>query len=220
MRYVIFSVLFLLFASNIWGQSFVEEDWGGVPARTKSKWSAVGLSLLYPGTGHLYLGDKYRSVPFLVAEGLTDVVIIVFAVKGYWQEQEYRWFAARYAGVNPEGKDDEYFRIIGKYQNMWQYNYITLLFERDRALLYPPEFDWNWRSDEDRLKYRGIWESSNRAWRNWKISLGIAIANRIISAIDVLRSAGKSRSFSFQISLLNSADGSSTGIQASLIYKP
>ncbi len=161
----------------------------GVSGRARSLWKAVGLSLLLPGAGEFYLGLPRSGAPLALADGIAWSCAAGFAVWASWREDEYKTFAAEYAGVDIEGKDDKFFRTIALYQSRDDYNYYTLLAERSRGNLYPEtdEWYWRWRSEDDMVRYYDIWSSSRRSWRNFKVALGIAALNRIISVINVVR---------------------------------
>ncbi|RKZ35264.1 hypothetical protein DRQ33_00010 [bacterium] len=170
------------------GQTFAEEDEAGKP---KNTWTAIGLSLLLPGMGERYLGVKSSGIPFTIADGIIWSSAVSFAVAGYWKESEYKTFSAKYAGVQVVGKDDEFFRTIGLYSDRDTYNYISRLVYREEAFIYPEtaEWNWNWRTEEQQLRYYDMWTSSERMWRNFKIALGAAAVNRVVSVINVFRLA-------------------------------
>ena len=168
------------------GDTFTEED---ETRPQKNKWVAVGLSLLLPGSGEMYLGASKSGLPLMIADGGIWTFAAGFGVWGAWSESEYKSFAEKYGDVNVNGKDEEFFKLIALYDSRDTYNYYLLLTERRRSLLIPetPEWNWHWRSEEDQVKYYDLWTSSGRAWRNFRIVIGVAAVNRIISALNVLR---------------------------------
>jgi len=169
------------------GESFFEDDTKF--ERGPSKWVAAGLSLLVPGAGELYLGDRRGAAIFLSAEGAIWSTAAGFYVHGNWRKEEYRNFAAINAGANPEGKDDEFFEDILHYSSRDSYNYWMHLIYRDEIPLYPEtdEYFWEWESDEAWDEYGDIRASSERSFRNAKIVLGVGLINRVISLVHVLR---------------------------------
>jgi len=155
----------------------------------KSVWSAVGLSILLPGAGELYLGHKNSAIIPLITEGIILTSAASFATFALWKEDEYRSFAAKYAGIDNTGKDEEFYRLITLWESRDLYNYYLLLTERDEDILLPQnsEWFWEWRNDEDQLEFYDRWTSAERGWRNFRISLAAAGVNRLISVINVLR---------------------------------
>jgi len=157
--------------------------------RKPSKWTAAGLSLLLPGAGELYLGDSKSARLFLSAEGVIWAAYTGFTISGNWQKEQYHNYAAIHAGVRPEGKDDQFFEDVLRYPSRDSYNYWMHLVYRDQIPLYPEtkNYFWAWESDEAQKKYGDIRASSERAYRSARTALGVALINRIISVVHVLR---------------------------------
>ena len=155
----------------------------------KSLSKAILLSALFPGTGESYLGVNGWNRYLTVGDGAILACALSFAIAGIWRTQEYQTFAQKYAGVNPTGKDYDFFKNVGLYSSRDIYNYIQKLYYRKDAHTYPetPDWYWNWRTEQDQLKYYDILTSSEKMWRNFKIALGIAGLNRVISMINVFR---------------------------------
>jgi len=168
------------------GSSFTEEE---TESESKSALAAVGLSILLPGAGEMYIGVRNAGLPLMIADGLILGSATAFAYGANWRTNEYKEFAAKHAGVHIEGKDSDFFKSVALYPNRDTYNYYRLLSERDESQLYPEtdEWDWRWQSDNDQLKYYDIRTASEKNLRNFKIALGVAGINRLISVINVLR---------------------------------
>ncbi len=158
----------------------------------KSKWKALGLSLLVPGAGQYYSGNKGRMKIFGAAE--VSVWSGFFGLRAYggWKKEDFKSWAAFHAGADVNGKSDDYFEKLTYYDNLDDYNQLELLYEGSRAVLYPstPEFYWNWDSDESRSHYRDLRNQSKNAYRRSLLFLGAAVVNRVLSGIDAYRSAG------------------------------
>lgn len=166
-------------------------DFGKVEGQ-KSKWKALGLSLLLPGAGQYYAEAKGKMAFFGGAEALIWTNFIGFRLYGKWKKEDYIGWAARHAGVDVNGKNDSYFETLTYYDNIDMYNQLELLYERSEAQLYPatPEYYWNWDSDASRYYYRKLRNDSKTAYRRSILFLGAALANRVLSGIDAYRSAG------------------------------
>jgi len=158
----------------------------------KSKWKALGLSLLLPGAGQYYTESKGHMIFFGGAEALIWSNYIGFRVYGKWKKEDYIGWAATHAGVDVNGKPDSYFETLTYYDNLDIYNQLELLYERSGAELYPdtPEYYWNWDSDQNRVYYRKLRNDSKTAYRRSLLFLGAALVNRVLAGIDAYRSAG------------------------------
>jgi hypothetical protein len=158
----------------------------------KSKWKALGLSVILPGAGQYYTESRGKMMFFGGAETLIWSNFIGFRLYGKWKKEDYIGWAARHAGADVNGKPDSYFETLTYYDNIDIYNQLELLYERSEAQLYPdtPEYYWNWDSDANRVYYRKLRNDSKNAYRRSLLFLGVALVNRVLSGIDAYRSAG------------------------------
>jgi hypothetical protein len=101
-----------------------------------------------------------------------------------------RAFAVSRAGVDPSGKDDQYFVDVGNFLSLHDYNEKQL---RDRELenVYDPTagYDWQWDSDASRATYRDERISSETMYNNKKFVVAAILVNHVASAINAVRSA-------------------------------
>ncbi len=168
------------------GSSFEEEarSEGG-----RSKWTAAGLSLLLPGAGELYLGDRRGAQIFMAAEGALWCTFAGYTIHGGWREEEYHNYAAIHAGLHPDSKDEKFFEDVLMYPSRDSYNYWKHLIYRDQVPLYPEteEYFWEWESEDAQDIYGDIRSSSETSYRNAKIALGVAMINRLISVVHIMR---------------------------------
>jgi len=162
------------------------------PAGGVSTTKAVFLSLLVPGAGQFYIHREGRGQLFLGAEVAVWLGYFGFHTYGNWKEDDYKNFAIKYAGIDPAGKDDDFYRNLIFYDSRDQYNREGRIINVG-APYYPntPEYDWYWENSEAREKYRSMRNASETAFRKATFMLGVAVFNRIISGIDAFRSARK-----------------------------
>jgi hypothetical protein len=75
--------------------------------------------------------------------------------------------------------------MLGFYDNRDDYNKFSRVYNRSNPF-FPetPEWDWQWSSSELRRQYRDIKNSSDAQGRNANFTLGAALANRVLSAVD------------------------------------
>lgn len=149
---------------------------------------AILYSLLLPGMGELYAEDYEDSgIYFTIADGVLWGTVIGMNVYGNWQENRYKSFATIHAGIDPNGKDKDFFATISAYSSIDDYNN-EKAFQRDfKSMLDKQKYYWNWNSTQNRKTYRGMWSSSEQTFNNVRFAVGGLILNRIISIINAVR---------------------------------
>jgi len=158
-------------------------------AEKKSAGLAVLYSLILPGMGELYADGFSSGKYFLIADGLLWITFAAFEISGNSLQDDARAYAVSRAGVDLQGKDDQYFVDVGNFLNIDEYNQKQL---RDREVerLYDPAagYAWQWDSDASRATYREQRISSDNMFNNKKFVVAGLIANRVASAINAVRS--------------------------------
>ena len=186
--------------------------------KQKSLFKAIVLSALLPGAGEIYLGERNWGYGFIAVDGAIWASAIAFRIKGDWTFEECRWFSARYAGASPEIEDKDFYRIVGLYPSREIYNLLLLQSGYGLEDLLPDSLDWTWRNESDQLRYYDLWTSSQRALRNFRIALGVAALNRVLSVINVVRIKRIGTSRTVLRARLNRFDGE-VGLNLSLTFR-
>jgi len=183
--------------------SLVTQDGG------KSRAKALALSTLLPGAGQYYAGRKGRATFFFLTESAIWTTFVVFEVQGYLRKNNYIDYAELMASVDAEGKPDDFYRALGRYMQSdpgpGSYNEDV---RREARALYPDDKQkqdqylqengyfgknaWQWQSEEDQAYYRSLRKKSQRSFNRATYMLGVAVANRILSAMDAARSTASS----------------------------
>ncbi len=175
------------------------EDSGGAP---KSKSKAVLYSLLLPGWGHHYVGDKTGAGVFLAVEAVTWTSFIVFEAQGYLRRDGYEDYAQVFAGIDGGDHSDDYYGIVAEYDSWMEYE--EAVKSEGRFALYPDadadaleeyfvenrisDFEpWEWKSADVRRDFRSLRSSSKRSFRSGLYALAVAAANRAASAFFVIK---------------------------------
>lgn len=155
--------------------------------KKKSPGLAIIYSLLLPGMGELY-ADAYDSgIYFTIADGALWGTYIGMNIYGNWQRDRYISYAQVNAGINTNGKDENYYATIGEYLSIDQFN-DEKAFERNFSEMYNTETSfWKWNSSEDRKTYRSMWVSSEQTFNDLRFVVGALLLNRVISAINAVR---------------------------------
>jgi hypothetical protein len=169
---------------------------------------AMLYSLILPGLGEYTLGHHDRAKVFFVAEGAIWTSYAVFQVQGSHRKSIYQEFAAVHAGV-PKRNDDEFYRIIGNYvssdgpfsANEQVRREARAYYPDDRAQqeayiqehAYTGNDSWQWDSDATFSRYQDMRDASLSAYHNSEFSLGLLVANRLISVVDTGILAGQKK---------------------------
>jgi hypothetical protein len=154
----------------------------------KSPWAAVGLSLLLPGTGHVYAGAQDRGKVFLGAEVVIWGLAYVFDRREAWKDEDAVDFAVAHAQLNPDGKDDDFLERLEFYQNREEYNTAGRIIDPSRPYLpETPDTYWQWDDPANREAYRDLRNSADVADRNRTFALYAALLNRVVASVDAFR---------------------------------
>lgn len=155
----------------------------------KSPALAAVYSLLLPGMGELYAGSFDGGKYFLIAESALWLTFTVFEVHGNSLRDDARAFAVSRAGIDPRGKDDQFFVDIGNFLDIDEHNEKQLR-DREPERLYDPAagYAWRWASDADRALYRSQRIDAETMFNNKKFVVAAVIINHVASAINAARS--------------------------------
>jgi len=162
--------------------------------RKPSPGAAFLFSVLVPGTGEWYAGSPRMAKIFLGSEALLWSAYFSFRVYGNWKKHDYGQWAAAHAGLNPSGKDHDFFIAVEDYDNLRAYNEAKLQ-QRRLDLMYPEgsDYEWDWDTDASRGEFEKLRLASDGAYNKSLFVIGGIVINHIISGIDAVRLAKKSR---------------------------
>ncbi|MEW6686116.1 MAG: hypothetical protein AB1393_07925 [Candidatus Edwardsbacteria bacterium] len=168
----------------------------------KSIKKAFFLSLLVPGTGELYVGEKFWAKRFFLSEGVIWGTALVFNIQGKIKRDDYHLYVRQKAGVHSTREDDKYYENIYKYESSEECNedyrrkareeYPDNLEAQKDYLsdkLYGPEDAWQWTNPADWDFYRGLRVSSREAFQRVSYCVWVALLNRLISSVNAARLA-------------------------------
>lgn len=154
--------------------------------RSKSPAIAFGLSLIMPGLGEAYIQRFDIGKYFLISEISLWLAYFGLNEYGKWLNEDAINFAVIRAGIEPEGKPEDFFANIENYRSVYDYN-LRKGRDRDYSKIYDPtKFYWWWDSEQSRLKYKDM-RTKSRAFRYYaKFTIVFIISNHFASAIDAL----------------------------------
>ncbi len=152
---------------------------------------SAGLAMLYsfilPGMGELYAGNYRSGKYFTIADGALWVTLAGMNTYGSNQRDSYIAFSKSFAGVNTNGKSDQFFADIGGYNSVDDFNNQQLLDRNFEGTYSTKTHYWKWQSAGKRKEYKSTWTSSESTFNNIKFVAGALILNRVISVINAIR---------------------------------
>lgn len=163
--------------------SINKHNTANVTASKKSPGISLILSILLPGMGHLYAGRMDVGAYFLGAEAAMWLGIGGFTLYGDYLRDDSRSFSVIHAGLNQEGKDDDYFSNVGNYLSIYDYNNEKLQFGEFDKIYDINTHYWNWDAQNNQAIFNAQRKKSERTYNNRIIFATGLIINRIVSGI-------------------------------------
>ncbi len=168
----------------------------------KSARKAFFLSLLVPGSGEYYVGQKGYTKGFVAAEAVIWSAALFNKYQGDMRRRDYISYAAQEAGSNSGRADDFYYQNVYEWPNSFWYNedqwrQARELYPYDPAAqqayvadkLYSEEDSWEWQSYDQWYYYRGLRVKSRNALHRISYSVGASVLNHMLSAVNAARLA-------------------------------
>lgn len=161
-----------------------------VSRKKKSVGLAAIYSLVLPGLGEYYADGFGSGKYFAIAEGVLWLTFATLDIQGNSLRNDARSYAVSHAGVNPIGKNDQFYVDIGNFQNTQEYNDKRLR-ERNPDRLYDAAagYSWAWDSDLARTEFKETRISGETVLNNRKFVVLGLVLNHIASAVNAARSA-------------------------------
>ena len=165
------------------------QDDADAPER-KSPSKAFFSSLILPGTGEAYVGEKTQSKVFLGIEVVAWGLVIANMINVNMRQNDYKNYAVQHAFVERSGKNDQFWIDIGKFDTIFEYNEERIR-ERDIDALYPEDkfWFWSWDNTENRFFYDSKRIETREIEQNRLYFFAAIALNHLVSAINALRLA-------------------------------
>ena len=126
----------------------------------------------------------------------------MFQTQGYLREQDYEEQALNFASVTSTGHSDDYYGLLSEYGSWTEYE--ADIKSEGRAALYPDagadvleqyfvsnrvgDFEpWVWRNTAERQTFQQTRADSKSSYRRRTYVLGLALANRVVSAVFAIK---------------------------------
>lgn len=155
------------------------------------KLRAGGLSMLLPGAGQLYNGQRTKGLIMIGAEAMVWGAYVGFHKYGGRLSDDYREWSKEFADVRDGDHSDSFYQAVGRYDDHLEW-YDSRLREA-RAFGNPepsPPSDfshWQWRSEQYRRDYQLIRADANSAYDHRDMMVLFAVLNRAVSVFDAVR---------------------------------
>ncbi len=164
------------------------------PGNTGEKLKAGGLSLLIPGLGQLYNGDKSKGLIMMGVEVVIWGAYIGFDNYADDLQQDARNWAGIYAGTRGDHAEN-FWQAVGRYDysDAWyesQLREARAFDEPPPAPLADDEY-WQWRNTNYRESYQKLRADANSAYDRRDLMILFAILNRAVSIFDAVRHGGQ-----------------------------
>lgn len=196
----------LCFASALFAQS-VSIDFGKKLQEHSDKSMGIALtsSLLLPGTGEWYLGEKGRA-KWLFGSELIAWASLWFSYQ-YTENQMDRLhqYANQYANAKNIQRTEDHLQLLGQTRSRSgtglntnpdhgdSYDQDKLRASDEPNEKYSSEITWNWgyagaqNNDQHYDTYRNMLQNFRRSKITFQVSLGLMALNRILSLIDTFQ---------------------------------
>lgn len=186
-------------------------------------------SLTVPGWGQATLGRTTSARVFGLIEAGIWGTFAAFQVQDRLRTNSYERTARIGAGIDLDGRDEEFRRIVGSFLSSEEYNLYVVA--RDAANLHyndPAAMSayidqhslrgadaWAWPDVESLLRYRDQRKDAQRAQQRANTTLAVAIANRLVSALHAARVAHRPvpDKTSWHLDVAPGAEGDWTALQ-------
>ena len=155
--------------------------------KEKSLGKAFFFSLMLPGMGEAYTGRTGYTRFFLTVETLAWGLLFANQLNINWQTKDFKNYAVQHAGVDPSGKDKQFWINVGFYSSIYGYNEQM---RRDRNVngIYKEnsDYDWYWDNEENR-RYYAVKRAETRELEGRAVYfMGAIVLNHLVSAINAM----------------------------------
>ena len=203
---------------------------------TKNPMVAALLSCVVPGWGEIYAGETTRGRWFMATEATIWAGYGAFRLQTGMREDEYKDYAQVFAGADA-GAGSEYLSDMGGYIRSEGDDSYNESIRRDARSLYPYDLEaqaaylaengyfgdlsWDWGTRDNFIEYRSIRQAASASERNAFYATGLALLNRVISAIDGAwmarrHNAGVSGEPAVRVSVVPHISGGEVGARATV----
>ncbi len=163
------------------------------PSVTGDKIKAGALSLLLPGAGQYYNGDRGKAYLMAGIEAGIWTAWLVFDTQSDNRMESAREYAGIYAGTAGD-HPESYWQAVGRYMDSDQYQDFRRREARATGEPAPGELPtgdhWQWVNQDRRYNYQVLRADANAARDRRDFMILFAVVNRAVSVVDAVIGAG------------------------------
>ncbi len=178
-------------------------------------------SLVLPGWGHRYVDGNWGRARIYFGSDLA----FIGATLGYNQQanntRDAMYTTARQlAGVDLRGRNKAFQLAVAQYNSLSEYNR-TMEQTRnwDRFYEVNAENNWEWSSEQDRIRYNNLRGKSNDSRRQAGIFIGLLAVDRVVSGVSSMVSARNHNRNLPNVAIIPDFSGESTGLAAHMTIR-
>jgi hypothetical protein len=187
----------------------------------KSTAGTMLRSVILPGWGHSYVeGNWYNSRKFLAADAA-----FLAASLGYRQSsgnalQSMYTSTRQKAGVDIKGRPKSFQLAVAQFNSLAEYNtYQEQTRNWDRFLENTFENQWNWNTEQDRIRYNELRSRQESHSRQAGIFIGLMAVNRVVSGVSSMVSARNHNRNLPSVFILPNGDSTELGFSAHVQFR-
>jgi hypothetical protein len=164
--------------------------------RAVSPGRAFLLSAAIPGAGQAYVQDgswRGSATVYVAADASLWAGLLATIVRHDQLVSAYSTLASTRAGAMVDDKNRTFFLYVGTYRSSEEFRETMLRTRQWDMIGYTAtrDFQWEWQSDEDYLRYRGLREDSESLTRRRTFIIAMLAGNRALSAVTAARYASR-----------------------------
>ena len=155
-------------------------------AARMSKRKAIFMSMLLPGLGERSIGSYRSANLFYGSESSLWLSLFIFQKRKEWKREDYQTYAAARAGVNNEGKNDQFYSDVSNFYDVDEFNAAIRRSREPESVYSGADEQWSGSTEEERLKFKSLKLESDNAGQNIKRIIGVMLVNRIFSVMNTV----------------------------------
>ncbi len=157
-----------------------------------SQRQALLRSFIIPGLGHQYIdnSDWNRGKIHMAADVGMILTLVGIRVHVSQLDRNLNTLARSRAGTTLEGKGRAYEIALSNFKSLQEYNDFQLRSRNwNRLIADTPDNQWNWESEEDRLRFSDTRSRISRSNNQVPVLITLLVANRVLSGINAFKRA-------------------------------
>jgi hypothetical protein len=219
--FLLILALFITIGIQMPALAQVTSDGSALMQSRKSVGGAFLRSLIAPGWGHRFVNDDWGRGRIHLG---SDIAFLGAAL-GYNQQanntRDAMYTTARQmAGVDIKGRDKAFQLAVAQYNSLEEYNR-TMEQTRnwDRFYEVNSENNWEWSSEDDRVRYNNLRGKSDNSRRQAGIFVGLMAVNRVVSGVSSMVAARNHNRNLPSVVIVPDFGGESTGLAAQVTIR-